>query len=309
MSKSIVIVGSCMIDLSSYATRLPLPGETICGKKFIQGYGGKGANQCISAAKLGASTSLIAALGSDDFGAKYLKVLSSENVDVSHVSIKENVNSGMAQILIADNGENCIVIVPGANDLLSINDIDSAKDVIKSASVLLCQFESCMETTLYALKLHKGHGISILNGAPAVENLNPELLESCTIFCVNEPEAEVMTGLRPLNLSNAQKAIDSLLEKGCNTIILTLGSGGAVFASKNERSMVHVPTEKVIPVDTTGAGDSFLGALAYFMAYHPTLSMKECIKRACQVATRSVLKPGTQASFPSRKELPEELFL
>ncbi|KAL0106007.1 hypothetical protein PUN28_016018 [Cardiocondyla obscurior] len=308
MASKIIVVGSCMIDFTCFSSRLPKPGETLVGTRFERNYGGKGANQCVAAAKLGGSTALIASLGSDTFAQEYLEILKKEYIDASRVKIQSGKHSGAAHITVAENGENSIVIVLGANESLTPEYVDSAVDVIKSASVLLCQFEVPLETTLRALKLHQGHGFSIVNGAPAVKDPNPEILRLCDIFCVNETEAEVITGIQPVNLSNAQQVADELLAKGCNAIILTMGPLGAVYASKVNRKITQIATAKVHPVDTTGAGDAFLGALAYFKAYLPELPMEECIKRACVVATKSVLKFGTHASFPSRKDLSEDLF-
>ncbi|EFN80282.1 ribokinase isoform X2 [Harpegnathos saltator] len=308
MTPRIVVVGSCMIDFTCFSHRLPKPGETIIGTRFEKKYGGKGANQCVAAAKLGASTALVASLGSDMFAQEYLEILKKENVDTSHVRIQKDKHSGVAHITVAEDGENSIVIVLGANESLTPEHADSAVDVIKNASVLLCQFETPLEATLRALKLHRGHGLSIVNGAPAIESVDPEILRSCDIFCANETEAEVMTGVRPVDLSSAQQVADKLLAKGCNAIILTLGPLGAAYASTTSRIVTWIPTTAVAAVDTTGAGDAFLGALAYFKAYHPQLPTDECVRRACIVATQSVLKFGTHASFPTRGDLPADLF-
>ncbi|XP_031843805.1 ribokinase [Nomia melanderi] len=309
MVPKVVIVGSCMIDFTCFSPRLPKPGETLIGSKYEIKYGGKGANQCVTAAKLGASTAIVACLGSDTYAQEYLKIFKQENVNVSHIHIQENQHSGIAHITVADNGENSIVVVLGSNASLTSKYVDAAAEAIRDAAVLLCQLETPLETTRHALKLHKGHGLSIINGAPAMEHVDPEILSLCDIFCVNETEAEVMTGVQPLGLSSVQEAIDKLLDYGCNTVILTLGEMGAAFASKENRTATMVPTTPVQPVDTTGAGDAFLGALAYFKAYHPALPMDECIRRACVVATESVLKVGTHASFPTRSSLSPDLFL
>ncbi|KZC07401.1 PREDICTED: ribokinase-like [Dufourea novaeangliae] len=309
MSPKIVVVGSCMIDFTSYSPRLPKSGETLVGSNFEIKYGGKGANQCVAAAKLGASTAIVASLGSDVYAQEYLKIFKKENVNVAHVQIQENQHSGIAHITVADNGENHIVIVSGSNESLSLKHVDAAAEVVRDAAVLLCQFETPLETTRHALKLHKDHGLSIVNGAPAMEHVDYDLLSLCDIFCVNETEAEIMTGVQPLGLSNMQEAIDKLLDNGCNTVILTLGKMGAAYASRKNRTATLVPTRRVKPVDTTGAGDAFLGAIAYFKAYHPGLSMDECIRRACVVATESVLKLGTHASFPTRSSLSPDLFV
>ncbi|XP_076639188.1 ribokinase isoform X1 [Colletes latitarsis] len=309
MPAKIVIVGSCMIDFTCFSPRLPKPGETIIGSKYEIKYGGKGANQCMVAAKLGASTAMVASLGSDTYAQEYLKIFKKENIDISHIQIQEDQHSGIAHITVADNGENNIVVVLGSNASLSPEHVDTAAEVVKGAAVLLCQFETPLESTLYALKLHKGHGLSIVNGAPAMENVDSEILSLCDIFCVNQNEAEVMTGVQCLGVSNVQEAVEKLLDKGCNTVILTLGELGAAFASQENRTLTFVPTRPVEAVDTTGAGDAFLGALAYFKVYHPGLPMAECIRRACVVATESVLKFGTHSSFPTRSSLSPDLFI
>jgi len=310
MAKTVAIVGSCMTDFVTYTSRIPQPGETIIGFKYQQGFGGKGANQCITAARLGASTLFVTSLGSDALGKEYLKNLQAQNVDICHVKIKNDIHSGVAQIIVTETGENSIVIVQGANALLSPQDVAEAKDKIASSSVLLCQFETSLDSTLEALKIFKewGKGTSIVNGAPAIKNVNPDILRLADIFCVNETEAELMTDTKNLTISNAQDAVDKFFLLGCNTVIITFGAQGALLASKSKKNIVHVPTVPVKAVDTTGAGDAFLGALAYFLAYHSHLPLEECIKRSNKIATQSVLKAGTQTSFPYKKELSSELF-
>ncbi|XP_058789808.1 ribokinase-like [Phymastichus coffea] len=308
MSKIIVVVGSCVVDFATYSSRLPKPGETLVGDRFERSFGGKGANQCVTAARLGASTALIGSLGSDSLGQEYLENLKRENIDLTHVKIKSNSDTGIAQIMVTETGENVIVTIFGANALMTCQDVLDAKDKIKSASVLVCQFETTLKATLEALKLFKGQGVSIVNGAPAMQNVHPDIFKLSDIFCVNETEAEIMTGIPNLQLSAGQLAIDKLLSFGCNTVIITFGSHGVIYASKNKKKAVHVPTMPVQAVDTTGAGDSFLGALAYFLAYNPDFPLEECIKRSNKIAAISVTKSGTQASFPYREDLQKELF-
>ncbi|XP_043473846.1 ribokinase-like isoform X1 [Leptopilina heterotoma] len=308
MSK-IVVVGSSMIDFTAYSQRLPKSGETIIGSKFEQGFGGKGANQCVTAARLEAATAFVTALGSDELGQQYIDKLKFEGIDVTYAKRKKSTNTGAAQITVAENGDNNIIIVPGANELLTTEDIDEAAVVIKHSSVLVCQFETPIITTLHALRLKTNNCLSIVNAAPAVANIPPEIFKLADVFCINESEAESITGIENLTLQNVEKAVDKLLQMGCNTIIITLGSYGAVFASKENKKVKYIPADKVKPVDTTGAGDAFLGAFAYFTAYHANLSMEEIIKRSCKIATQSVLKAGTQMSFPRKKDLPANLFL
>ncbi|XP_011504248.1 PREDICTED: ribokinase-like [Ceratosolen solmsi marchali] len=308
MTKTIAVVGSCMIDSIVYSSRLPKPGETLLGSKYEQGFGGKGANQCVTAARLGASTIFITSLGSDKIGQSYLEKLKQENIDISYAKIQNNSHTGVAQIIVTETGENSIVIVQGSNALLSVKDVIDARQKIQSASVLLCQFETSLEPILEALTIYQGHGTSIVNGAPAVSNVDPNIFKLSDIFCVNETEAEIMTGIQCITISNAQKAIDKLFSLGCNTVIITFGAEGAVHATQNNKKLVHTSTEILKAVDTTGAGDAFLGALAYYITYHSNLSLEECIRRSNRIAAQSVLKAGTQTSLPYRKDLPIELF-
>ncbi|KAJ9597603.1 hypothetical protein L9F63_011548, partial [Diploptera punctata] len=309
MSKKIVVVGSCNVDLQCFTQRLPKPGETLHGKQFMKGCGGKGANQCVAAAKLGASTAMIARVGDDSFGQDFIKAFKSYNVNTDLVKISKNVSTGMAQITVSDNGENTIVVVAGANNELSVQDMQDSAKVIEEASVIVFQFEIPIPTTIEALKLKKlGKGISIVNAAPAIGNPDPQIFKLSDIFCVNESEAEIITNLPVTCIDEGKVALNKLLEKGCNQVIITLGPLGALYGSKTDEVIIHVTTRKVNAVDTTGAGDMFIGALAFYLAYYPNLQMREVLRRSCELATLSVLRPGTQLSFPSRNELPLELF-
>nr|CAD7411420.1 unnamed protein product [Timema poppensis] len=307
MNSRIVVVGSCNIDLSVYSHRLPLPGETLHGTKFVMGFGGKGANQCVAAAKLGAATTMVTKLGDDVFGRDYLETLRKNGVNTDYVRISKTSATGMAQITVADNGENQIVIAAGANHELSPSDVDAAADAIHAADVLIFQFETPIETTIHTLKL-KGNGVSIVNAAPAIENPDPQLMKLCDVFCVNETEAGMIVRDNVQTVECASRAVGKLLDMGCNKVILTLGHQGAVFATQEDRTPVHVHSPKMKAVDTTGAGDMFIGALGYYLAYHKLLPLKEVVRRSCEVAAISVLRLGTQSSFPSREELPASLF-
>ncbi|KAL1450930.1 hypothetical protein WDU94_003241 [Cyamophila willieti] len=348
----IVVVGSCMIDLVSYVPRLPMPGETIHGTKFQQGFGGKGANQCVAAAKLGASTALVAKLGGDNFGACYLSELAKyESLNTRYVTrAREGISSGMASISVSSNGENQIVIVPGANSTLCNSDIDTALPLLRNSKVVVFQGETPWSTTRYCLERLSisNEVLSILNVAPAPSTPCSDLLTSLTlasIVCVNEVEAELLTQVKldyrvkrrrawmvlgrvtalpsithvmldffgPLILgevnSHISDSLDCLFSLGCQTVIITLGASGAVFATaKGSNTVEKVEVERVNhPVDTTGAGDCFLGALAYFISYFPSLPLGEQISRACKIARLSVMQYGTQPSFPSRSQLDESL--
>ncbi|KAL1138413.1 hypothetical protein AAG570_008477 [Ranatra chinensis] len=300
-----------MIDLVCYAPRLPRRGETLHGTKFSIGHGGKGANQCVAAAKLGASTSLIARLGDDSFGKEYLKSLKELGINTDNVILTPLKSSGMAQITVSESGDNHIVIVAGANDLLSVEDIRASQNMIEEAKVVIFQFETPLSTTVNTLQLLKdssGKPVSIVNGAPALDHLDSKIFPLCDIFCVNESEAGAILREDVDSVENATHAAKKFLQLGCNTVIITLGSKGAVFATENSK-IGHVPAQSVTPVDTTGAGDAFIGALAYFTAFMGQLPLSERIRRSCVVASTSVLRAGTQISFPNKMDLPEELFV
>lgn len=285
----------------SYVPRLPRVGETLHGTKFVTGFGGKGANQCVAAARLGSRTAIIGKLGNDPWGSNYRKALESEGVNVDHVKIVEGESTGIAQINVADNGDNQIVIVVGANNSLLPADVGASADLLTRAKILVCQLETPLAGTLEALRTFSG--TSIMNAAPAVENVPHDLLRLCSIFCVNETEAALITGVPVETVIQAKGALLKLRDMGCNTVVITLGDKGAIFAPKDDAKVAHVKPCKVDKVvDTTGAGDAFIGALAHFMARNPEAELTQCIAAANKVASLSVQKPGTQTSFPRLSE-------
>ncbi|XP_017067620.1 ribokinase [Drosophila eugracilis] len=297
----VLVFGSAIIDFICYTSRLPKPGETLHGHRFQTGYGGKGANQCVAAARQGSRTALVAKLGADTFGGDYLRQLREEQVNVEHVQQLEGQTTGVAQIAVSDDGENNIIIVVGANSQLSPSDVNKADKLFQEAKVLVCQLETPIEATLTALKSFQG--VSIVNAAPAMENTPQELLQLASIFCVNESEAALMTQMVKIEtVEEAQEAAAKLRKMGANIVIITLGKLGAIFGTCDPKDgYQHVPAPQVPPekvVDTTGAGDAFIGALAHNIARHPKNKMRDHIVAACQVASQSVQLPGTQASFP-----------
>ncbi|XP_075719587.1 ribokinase isoform X3 [Rhinoderma darwinii] len=264
-SPQVVVVGSCMTDLVSLTPRLPSAGETIHGSKFFIGFGGKGANQCIQASRLGARTAMVC--------------------------------------------KNAIIIVAGANLLLNPQDLTKASAAISAARVMVCQLEISPKVSLEALKIaHKSGVKTIFNPAPAMADLAPAFYTYTDVFCCNESEAEILTGVPVRSPSDAGAAGSVLLARGCSLVLVTLGGEGCVIVSKEDPSPKHIATHKVTAVDTTGAGDSFLGALAFFIAHYPQLSMEEMVKRSNHIASVSVRAAGTQTSYPYRKDLPEEIF-
>ncbi|KAL4237952.1 hypothetical protein ACF0H5_002662 [Mactra antiquata] len=285
----VTVVGSCNVDLISYVPHLPKPGETLQGSKFSMGYGGKGANQCVMASKLGASTAMISKVGKDTFGDGFIKNF---------------------QDLGVNTAQNSIVIVPGANLLLNSDDLSKAESFIQTSKVVVCQLEIDPVISLAALKVARQQGSvkTVFNPAPALPSLDKEFYMNCDVIVPNETEAEILTGLPVQTVEEADIAAKRLRELGCKNVIVTLGSNGCIVLEQSSDGIIHLPAPSVNAVDTTGAGDSFIGSLAYFMSKRPDLSLTECARRAIQIASVSVQYPGTQTSFPTQDKLPEQLF-
>ncbi|MBI9076901.1 MAG: ribokinase [Desulfatibacillum sp.] len=296
----ICVVGACNIDLISYVERLPVLGETLHGRKFSMGFGGKGANQAAMAAKLGGCVSMVGKLGRDVFGENTLSNFKKLGVNVEHVHFTDVAFSGVAPIAVDDNGANSIIIVTGANDLLTTEEIRSARKAIADSGVLVCQLEIPMELNLEALRIAREEGVTtIFNPAPAQPDLPQELYELSDIFCPNESETEILTGMPVKTMEQAEKAAKVLLDRGPRTVILTLGERGCLLVDKDGAK--HIPTQKVSAIDTTGAGDCFVGSLAFFLAAGK--SLEDSIERANKIAAVSVCAQGTQSSFPDAGEL------
>lgn len=305
----VTVVGSCNTDLISYVSRLPKPGETIQGSRFSVGFGGKGANQCVTAARLKAKTAMISKVGKDLFGDNTIQNFKDNGINTDYVFSTDKAMTGAAPICVDETGQNSIVIVPGANLLLSEQDLMSAESLVSSSKVVVCQLEISIGMSLLALKMAKKHNIkTIFNPAPAVPELDPEFYKVSDIFCPNETEAEILTGCPVKSAEDAKVAAAELLKRGCGNVVVTLGEMGALLAQSTGETTL-IPAPKVKATDSTGAGDSFIGSLAFYISTRPELSLEESVRRAVQIASVSVQKPGTQTSYPLRDELPQELFL
>ncbi|XP_003473036.2 ribokinase isoform X2 [Cavia porcellus] len=306
---AVVVVGSCMTDLVSLTARLPKIGETIHGHKFFIGFGGKGANQCVQAARLGAKTSMVCKVGKDSFGNDYIENLKQNGISTEFTYQTKDAATGAASIIVNDEGQNIIVIVAGANLLLNTEDLREAASVISRAKVMVCQLEITPATSLEALTMARNCGVKTLfNPAPAIADLAPQFYALSDVFCCNESEAEILTGLTVSSPEEAGKAALVLLRRGCQVVVITLGAEGCMMVSQTDPVPKHVHTEKVKAVDTTGAGDSFVGALAFYLAYHPHLSLEEMLQRSNRIAAVSVQTAGTQTSYPFKEDLPPTLF-
>ncbi len=301
----VCVVGASNLDLISYVPRLPRMGETLHGTRFHMGFGGKGANQAVMAAKLGGEVTMVAKLGHDVFGEDTLKNFAHWGIKTQHVHFTDQAFSGVAPIAVDPEGHNAIIIVTGANDLLTEKEIEAARAAIAETQILVCQLEIPLEINLAALRIARQEGVkTIVTPAPARPNLPDELYRLSDIFCPNESETQLLTDMPVETLEEAETAARLLIERGAGAVILTLGERGSLLVT--DRETEHVPVESVKALDTTGAGDAFVGSLAYFLASGKPLP--EAIKRANSIAAISVQSPGAQTSFPEAKDLPPEIY-
>jgi ribokinase len=291
----IAVVGSANIDLTTFTDQFPRPGETIFGKEFHLGFGGKGANQAAAARLCGAQVSMIARVGDDLFGPATIQNFNARGIDTSYVRITPGVSSGVAPIFVDGAGQNRILVVMGANGKVMPEDVDAAGDVLRAADCIVLQLEVPVETVYYTLRFARQHGIrSILNPAPG-QALDLAEVANADYVIPNETEAEALSGMAVGSLNDARSCAVSLLRSGLRRVIITLGENGALFAS--QENMLHVAPHRVRPVDTTGAGDAFIGSFATFLA--EGFPEPEAIERANVYAALSTLGVGTQSSFPT----------
>jgi len=295
----IVVIGSANIDLTTFTDQFPRPGETIFGRDFSLGFGGKSANQAVAARLCGADVAMVARVGDDMFGDATIRNFKSFGIDTSHVSITLGVSTGVAPIFVESNGQNRILVVKGANDRLTPEDVYAAKDVILSADKVVLGLEIPLLTSIKAMQFAKEHGIqTIFNPAPA-QVLDLKEVGLADYVIPNETEAEVLSGMPVRNLEEARQCAKKLLEGGLSRVIITLGANGSLFGTDQ-----HVTPFPVDPVDTTGAGDAFIGSLAVFLS--SGYSELEAISRANLYAALSTLAIGTQKSFVSVDRFNEE---
>jgi ribokinase len=294
----IVVVGSSNMDLVVKSPRIPAVGETILGEDFIMTPGGKGANQAVAAAKLGAEVYLVAKLGDDVFAEQSLKNFEKEGVHTEYVIRTAEAPSGVALITVDHAGDNVIVVAPGANQRLSPEDVGKARSAIVSSDAVVAQLEVPLETVEFAARLAHGSGVPfILDPAPA-QKLSPELLAMVDVLKPNETEAQILTGVEVKNENSARIAAEELLECGVKAVIITMGAKGFLLATSESTEVV--PAVKVKAVDATAAGDAFTGSLAVGLAQGKTL--RDAALFANHVAALSVTKMGAQSSMPARQE-------
>lgn len=296
---AVVVVGSSNTDMVVTAPRIPAPGETILGGAFIEAAGGKGANQAVAAARLGAKVTFVARVGTDALGTAAIAHYQSEGIDTSYIVQDEGARSGVALIIVDANGENAIAVASGANMRLTPEDVARAAGVIRGADVVMLQLEIPYETIQYTVNLAADAGIPILlNPAPA-RSLDAALLRKIKYLTPNESEAEGLTGLLVTDDSTANQAAQALRALGVETVLLTRGADGVSWAK--EGGCGHVAAPRVQAVDTTAAGDAFNGGLAVALARGMELS--EALQFACQVGALAVTRLGAQPSLPTLQDV------
>jgi ribokinase len=298
----IAVIGSNMVDLVTYVHRMPVRGETVEAPSFEMGHGGKGANQAVAAAKLGASVVMVTKVGDDMFADNTIRNLASFGIDTAHVARVKGRSSGVAPIMVEPSGENSILIVKGANADLSPADIERAADDLKACDLILLQLEIPLETVYAAIAFGKRHGVkTVLNPAPATPELDPDKIRDASFFVPNETELAILTGLPVGAQDEIAAAARSLTAKGVGTVIVTMGSRGALLVTPGQT--LHIAPVQVTPVDTTGAGDAFVGSFARYFA--GGLGLEEALGKAVRYAADSVTRRGTQKAYATDAQFEE----
>jgi ribokinase len=298
----IAVVGSANVDMTTFAEHFPKPGETIFGQNFDLGFGGKGANQAVAAKLCGAEVFMVARVGSDLFGPATIKNFQALGIDASHVKQVEGVSSGVAPIFVEPSGQNRIIVVKGANDRLKPADVDAAADVLKEASCIVLQFEIPLETVYYTIQFARKNGVRcILNPAPA-QAIDVHAIAGLDYFIPNESEAETITGIPVRHVEDAKRCAEKLLKCDVRRVVITLGANGSLLASAE--GMQHVPAFAVKSMDSTGAGDAFIGSFAVFLG--EGMAEHQAVRHANLYAGLSTTSVGTQKSFYSRQRFDAE---
>jgi len=291
------VVGSSNVDLVTYVDRMPVWGETISAPRFEMSHGGKGANQAVAAAKLGADVVMVSKVGDDMLGEGVIRNFEAMGVGAKHVQRVAGQSTGTATILVNSAGDNFILIVKGANGELTPADVEAAGADLKACDLILLQLEVPLETVYAALAFGKRHGVkTMLNPAPAIRNLDMDQVRLASILAPNETELAILTGMPVESEDEIAAAAASLMAKGLETVIVTLGARGAFIATP--QGFRRIAPVKVQAVDSTGAGDAFIGAFARYCA----AGLEAALDKATLYAADSVTRRGAQKSFATEAE-------
>ena len=299
----IMVIGSTNMDMVVRTNHIPVPGETILGGGFFMNPGGKGANQAVAIARLGGSVLFISKIGDDIFGKQSSQLFDEEGIDTRGLVPDEESPSGVALITVDGQGENSIVVAPGANANLTPGDLERTLDHIDGFGILLMQLEIPIETVKKAAQLVSGKGTKvILNPAPVPANMHKtkQLFPFIDIITPNVREAEMLTGISVHDVESAQKAAKAIYAQGVENVVITMGRMGAMVMEYGGE-MTHIPATVVDTIDTTAAGDAFNGALAVGLSEGK--SLLESVRFACQAAAITVTRMGAQSAMPYRNEL------
>lgn len=299
MKSKIYVIGSSNTDMVIKSDKLPAPGETVIGGIFLMNAGGKGANQAVAAAKLGAEVVFVSKVGDDIFGKQAIGSFKNLGINTDFVFTDLKNPSGVALILVDGHGENCISVASGANGNLQISEVQQAIDIIQAGDTVLLQLEIPLPTVTETIKKCFAKGAKvILNPAPA-QKLDESYFQYLSMITPNETEAEILTGIKVTDLETAKLAANDFHNKGILEVIITLGAKGAFYSNKDKQ--VLTPSPKVVAVDSTAAGDVFNGALC--VAISEGQAIEKAIAFACKAASISVTRMGAQASAPLRTEI------
>lgn len=300
----IAVIGSTMMDIVSYMDNMPQAGETRRVEGFRIASGGKGANQAIAAAKLGADVVMMTAVGDDMFGEQSRKNFQNHHIDMSLVKTAKDTSNGIATIVVESSGQNRILINPGANEKLTPEDIEKAAAELETCGLFVLQLEVPLETVYAAIRFAKKHGIKVLlNPAPASRELSLDMACQCDFFVPNETELSILVNKPVDTVAQVQEAAQSLVAQGLTNVIVTMGSRGSLLVNKDETQLV--PSLKVEAVDSTGAGDAFIGC--FVDTYARTEDVLGSMQRASKYAALSVTRKGTQDSYADAQEFADFL--
>lgn len=297
----VTVIGSINLDTNLRVAQMAKPGETIHAKEHYSAAGGKGANQAVAAARSGCAVSFVGAVGDDAPGKEMLALLKKENINLDGVKEVANESTGQAFITVDDSGQNSITIYSGANYAFDQDDIEQNSDLIAASDFVVAQFETPIEATIQGFKIaHQNNAKTILNPAPAITEIPAELLQVTDIIIPNETEAATITGVEVVDEKSAKKAADKLHELGVSAVIITIGDKGAFYDFQDKQGLI--PAFKVKAVDTTAAGDTFIGAMTSILK--PDFSnLSNAITFANKASSLTVQRYGAQPSIPTKAEI------